>query len=109
MDWIRIIVGMSGAIVAAIVINSRTQRKRKQSPLSIEELRQENSALNFTFVFTGFSLLLAAPWLNWSFLGVPWTGLFYLVCMASVYQAAKWISKWFGRPAPTVQQQTGNS
>jgi membrane protein implicated in regulation of membrane protease activity len=110
MQWFAIVIGTVFALLYAVFMTVFTgkmaRRKRVKQP-SYEELKKRRDALLFWFSFTAFWILVAAPRVNWSYFGEPWTGLFFSVCMMAVLYAARLVFNRRGRPKSDAQGSLG--
>ncbi|MDD5088249.1 MAG: hypothetical protein PHI18_05565 [bacterium] len=102
MDWLRIIVFSIAALAFAMFMTARIRRKAAKQ-LSFHDLKTDRDALFFTYVFAVFWLLMTSFRVNWTFLGEPWTGLFYAVCLGIVYNLVRWILRLIDRPKSMTQ------
>jgi hypothetical protein len=103
MDWIPVVLGTVSSMTIATVISAlmgRTSRREKARSPSYKDLKQQRDVLLFWFTFVGFWILLAAPRVDWSYFGQPWTGLFFMLCLMAVLTVAGSISRRIGRSKP---------
>jgi tetrahydromethanopterin S-methyltransferase subunit E len=100
MEWIRVIVGTVAALLFGLfmaMFTWRSARRKKAKQPTYEEVTIQRDALLFWFSFVGFWILVAAPYVDWSCFGEPWTGLFFSVCLMAVLCMALLVYKRRGR------------
>jgi hypothetical protein len=96
MKWPPVVIGTIFALLFALYMTAMARRKKVKQP-TYEELKRERDALLFGICFAIFWVWIVAPRVDWSFLGVSWTGLFYSICLWAVYYVARWVLKRMDR------------
>lgn len=106
MEWFPIAVGTFFALLTAVIIEvmqERWTRRKKLKQPSYEELKWQRKIFYVWYTFIGFWILMAAPRVNWSHFGTPWTGLFFMICLSAFLLAIGFIFRLIGRKKPNAQ------